>query len=580
MQTVTAAVRRLADVDAEVALIDARGETLARPWRALHAGGRRVAGGLHALGVRPGERVALMFDTSEELLHALLGCWLLGAVPTPVYPPVRLGRLAEWTARTAAMLDLAEARALLLPARALPWVGDLVARARLPLGVRTLAGLPRAEPPEPAVAADALGLVQFSSGTTGAPKAVALTHGALVAQVRCIASGILAAYPDYAATGVGCGWLPLYHDMGLIGLFLTPLLFGRPVALMSPQRFLAQPAAWLDAIAAHGATVSAAPSFAYALCAERVTDEQIARLDLSRWRVALNGAEPIHADTMRRFAARLAPAGFDPAAMTPVYGLSEAALAVTFSSVARPFTATRFDRAALARGEARPAPDDEPDAMELVSCGHPLPGCAVEVRVDGAAAHGRVGRLWVRSPSLLRGYLGDEAATAAVLVDGWLDTGDRALLHDGALYLLGRDRDVLILRGENHDPTPLERAVDALPGARAGCAAAVSFRPEDHPTEVLVLLVEHARDASDALRRDLAARAARRVAELTGLQPDWVEVLPPGALPRTSSGKIRRQEALRRLQEGSLGAPDPVNRRFLAARALASGVGWARRWLR
>jgi acyl-CoA synthetase (AMP-forming)/AMP-acid ligase II len=313
--------------------------------------------------------------------------------------------------------------------------------------------------------------------------------------------------------------------------------------------------------------VSAAPNFAYALCVERVNDDDLIGVDLSAWRIALNGAESVSPVVMRTFAERFARNGFRPQALTPVYGLSEAALAVTFSNIDSEFRATKFDSDHLAtRGEAV-----ESDAgTELVSVGQPLPGFEIEIRDDGVALDdGRVGRLHVRGPSIMNGYLERPTATAAVLVDGWLDTGDLGFVHNGQLYLTGRAKDVLIVRGRNHAPQDVEQSVDPVVGVRTGCSIAVTWANQDAATERLLVLVERARGSSRP--DDQVADGCRRaILAATGLHADDVVIVGSGTLPRTSSGKLRRAEALRQFCNGELRSPDPVNAVRLARAAWRS----------
>ncbi len=543
-------------------------------WPDVLASAREVCGGLRALGVRPGERVGLIFATSPEFFAAFFGAVLAGAVPVPLYPPVRLGRIEEYHGRTATMLRAASARLVLAEGRVRRVLGETVRRAAPALGCLSLEKLPvgRAQPVRRAP--EDLAMVQFSSGTTVAPKPVALSHRAVLTQARLILGAITAAWPEGRGLAhTGTCWLPLYHDMGLIGCVFPALLHPSTLTLLGPELFVARPASWLRAISRWGSTVSPAPNFAYALCADRIRDEQLDGVDLSSWRVAMNGAEPVAPETLRRFVRRFAKWGLRPEALTPVYGLSEAALAVSFAPLRRPFTSAHFDREALAGGRAVPSDD----GVELVSLGEPLPGFELSIRDgDTALEGGRVGRLWIRGPSLMRGYLDRPEDTARVLRGDWLDTGDLGFVHRGALYLTGRAKDVLILRGRNYAPQEVEQAAEGLPGLRAGCAAAASWRPEGADREALALFVEHREDASAAQIEALPAAAAAAVLEATGLRCDLVLALPPGTLPRTSSGKIRRAETLRRHLEGDLRPPKRVTPIYLAGVLARSGLAWMR----
>ncbi len=553
--------------------IDAQEREERLSWATVRDRALRAAGALHAQGVRPGDRVVLVLPTCPQFMDAFFGCTLLGAVPVPVYPPVRLGRLEEYYDRTAAMLRAVDAVALVSDARVRRLLGQVVARARPRLGVISAEEL-SAGPAHAPVAArpDQLCMVQFSSGTTVDPKAVGLTHGAVLANVEALIEQILRVEPEVPG---GASWLPLYHDMGLIGCLFPAVYHPGPLALISPEIFLLKPALWLRAIARHRATVSPAPNFAYGLVLERVRDEDLAdvdgrgtRCDLSSWGMALNGAEPIAPRTLRAFRERFAAWGLRPEALTPVYGLSEASLAVTFSDPLTPFRTVRFERGSLAQGEARPASEQQPAerAVEMVSVGRPLTGFQVQIRSrEGALLpEAALGHIHVAGPSLTSGYLNRDESPVR---EGWLDTGDLGFLMDGELYITGRAKDVLILRGRNHAPQEIEHAVDAVEGVRTGCAAAVAELSEEG--ERLLVFVE-VREPTPTLAED----CRKAVLGSTGLDPGLVVLLEAGTLPRTSSGKIRRAETLRRWQSGELLPPKKVTPWLLAGALARSALGY------
>jgi len=532
-------------------ILDRRGRPEERSWAAVRDSALQVAGRLIKLGVRPGERVILVFPTGFAFFDAFFGCVLAGAVPTPVYPPVRLGRMAEYHARTARMIELASARLVLTDRTVRRVLGRTAELARPELGVRLLEDLPEASEATREVEPHDLAMVQFSSGTTVDPKPVALSHAAVMAQAETLVEELLRGW-DEPTMGIqaGVSWLPLYHDMGLIGCVFPALCHPGDLTLMGPEVFITKPARWLQALSTYKGTISPAPNFAFALCVERIRDEELEGVDLSSWRVALNGAEPVAPHVLRAFTERFERWGLPATALTPVYGLSEASLAVTFSPIARPFQTRRFGREALAKGRAVP----EPEGVEMPSLGKPLEG--FELRIGQGLAEGAVGKVWARGPSLMTGYLDRPELTDEVLVEGWLDTGDLGFLLDGELYLSGREKDILILRGRNHAPHPLEQAVDAVAGVRTGCAAACTTRPEGQDGERLLLFVEHAQGARSL---GLGQGCIDAVVAATGLRPDLVVVLEPGTLPRTSSGKIRRREALRQWEAGTLQPPDKVH---------------------
>jgi len=548
--------------DAGLRLLDRQERARWFPWSEILRRARRVAGGLQNSGVVRGDRVALVYPTCVDFFDAFFGVLLAGAVPVPLYPPVRLGRLEEYDGRTAAMLRAVQARMVLADRRVRRLLGPAIEEAGPILGCQTTASLTDSALQTLAPNVDDLALVQFSSGTTFDPKPVALSHRAVVAQTE----RLNAFWPD--GNGVihgGASWLPLYHDMGLIGCVFPALERPAVLTLLPPELFVARPAAWLRAISRHGATVSPAPNFAYGLCVDKIRDEEMDGVDLSSWRVALSGAEPVAPRALRAFQDRFSKWGFRSDALTPVYGLSEAALAVTFSPVERPLAAS--DRAV-----------EDASGVEIVSLGRPLPGFELRIvdRDRRDVQPNRLGRVLVRGPSMMEGYLGRVRATAEVLRDGWLDTGDLGFLAEGELYLSGRAKDVLILRGRNHSPVEVEHAVDRVEGVRVGCTAAVSYLPEDADTEMLVVLVESSHGVLPERFPQIADAAVRAVRAATGLEPDHVEVLEAGTLPRTSSGKIRRHEALRRWRAGELGASSPVTVLRLAGALVRSKMAMAR----
>ena len=541
-------------------------------WSDVRTRAGRVCGSLRRLGIKHGERVALIYPTGPEFFDAFFGILLAGAVPVPLYPPVRLGRLAEYHERTARMLGAVDAR-LVLADR---WVGRILGRtialARPALGCRSLDELEQSTLGPVDVAADDLALVQFSSGTTVDPKPVALSHRALLAQTLALNSF----WPERSTQAqTGVSWLPLYHDMGLIGCVLPALERPATLTLIPPEVFVARPAVWLQVISRYRATISPAPNFAYGLCVAKITDEELEGVDLGSWRVALNGAEPVAPGVLRAFVKRFEPYGFSAEALTPVYGLSEAALAVTFSGLHKIFTTTRFDRHGLA---AEGTAEANPDGIELVSVGRPLPGFDIRIVDDDRkeVSSNHVGRVQVRGPSLMEGYLGCPEATARVLKDDWLDTGDLGFQHEDELYLTGRAKDLLILRGRNHAPSEVEQAVDAVEGVRTGCAVAVSHLEEDAEGEVLLVFVEVRGGTSGGSYHDIGLACTQAILAATGLQADRVVILEPGTLPRTSSGKLRRQETLRLHLCGELTPANPVTPLRVAGAMAQSAVAYAR----
>jgi 1-acyl-sn-glycerol-3-phosphate acyltransferase len=530
-----------------------------------------VAGGLREQGVRRGETVALMLPTGLDFLRSFQGVLLAGGVPVPIYPPARLDRLQEYTLRQAAILADAGARILITIERALPVASLLRSRAPSLRHVTTAQALAEgaAGSAAPAGSATDAALIQYTSGSTGQPKGVLLTHANLLANIKAIAAG-LALRP----TDVGVSWLPLYHDMGLIGSWLFCLYHGIPIEIQSPLAFLARPERWLWAIHRRRATLSAGPNFAYELCARKVPDAALEGLDLGSWRCALNGAEPVNPDTLERFAKRFARYGFAREALLPVYGLAESSVALCFPPSGRgPRIDTIARRPFESEDRAEPAPAGEPQPLRFASVGAPLPGHEARV-VDESGAElpeRRVGRLVFRGPSATPGYFGKPEATRAItLAGGWLDSGDLAYRAGGELYIAGRLKDLIIKAGRNLVPQEIEEAAE-VEGVRKGCVAAFGVAQQAQGTESLVVVAE-TRVTDEAARERLAGAVTQAVAAALDLPPDVVVLAPPGAVPKTSSGKIRRGAARELYLRGQLGrAPRTSPGQWLRLAAALAG---------
>ena len=510
-----------------------------------------VAGGLREDGIAPGDMVALMLPTGFDFLRAFQGILLAGAVPVPIYPPVRLDRLEEYAERQTAILANAEVKSLITIDRArgvasllkpkvptlkrVTTAGDLAGRG-------AAVGQPAGKGSDPA-------FIQYTSGSTGRPKGVLLTHDNLLANIRAIGRGL-----DVQPTDVGVSWLPLYHDMGLIGTWLFCMHQGLPVDIQSPLSFLARPERWLWAIHERRATLSPAPNFAYELCVRRIPDHAIEGLDLSSWRVALNGAEPVSPDTLERFAQRFERYGFRRGTMMPVYGLAENSVALAFPPVGRGPRVASVAREPFER-DGIATPSDEPGALRFVSVGTALPEHEVRLVDEAGApvAEGRVGRLHFKGPSMTSGYYRQPEATAAMTREGgFLDSGDLAFALDGEIHIAGRSKDLIIKGGRNLIPQEVEEVVADVPGVRRGCVVAFGVPHPTLGTESLVVVAETR--ATDAKKRDtIAAAVIEALTTAIGMPPDAVELVPPGAVPKTSSGKIQRQATRELYRTGGLG---------------------------
>jgi 1-acyl-sn-glycerol-3-phosphate acyltransferase len=539
-----------------------------------------VAGGLAERGVGKGDAVALMLPTGADFLRAFQGILIAGSVPVPIYPPVRLDRLEEYAARQSAILADAGARVLVTVDRAAAVARVLQTGAPALRAVVTVADLMAAGASWPALEGAGMdpAFIQYTSGSTGQPKGVLLTHDNLLANIRAITAA-MEVRPD----DVGASWLPLYHDMGLIGSWLFCLHAGLPIAIQSPLAFLSRPERWLWAIHTRRATLSGAPNFAYELCVRKVPEAALQGLDLSSWRCALNGAEPVSPDTLERFARRFAPYGFRREALMPVYGLAENSVALCFPPVGRGPVVRRVARGPFERdGRAEPAADDDPGALRFVSVGRFVADHEVKI-VDDAGAElpdRAVGRLVFRGPSMTPGYFQKPEATAAVMLPGgWMDSGDLAFRADGEVHITGRRKDLIIKAGRNLVPQEIEEVVASVEGIRKGCVAAFGVDRPELGTESLVVVAE-TRAAEAAERGRIEAAVLDRVAGALGLPPDVVCLVPPGAVPKTSSGKIRRAAARDLYTSGALGRPPraPARQRLrLLAAAARHAAGAAAR---
>ncbi|RKG94155.1 condensation domain-containing protein [Corallococcus terminator] len=547
------------DARAFVFLDDGESEGGSLTYAELQRRTLEVGGMLQEAGAR-GERVLLLFPPGLDYLVAFLGCLQAGAVAVPAYPPDP-ARLARTLPRLEALTADAQVRFVLAPsfirdmAQGLFEQSGALARASW-LAIEDAAHGHAGAWKAPDTTPDTVAFLQYTSGSTGSPRGVVLTHGNLLHNSQAIQRCF-----QHDADSVGVIWLPPYHDMGLIGGILQPLFVGFPVVLMSPMDFLARPLRWLQAVSRYRATTSGGPNFAYELCVRKATPEQVAALDLRSWRLAFNGAEPIHPATLERFRDTFAPAGFRPEAMYPCYGLAEGTLIASGKAAALPLLRA-FRKDALADNEAVPVAATEPGALQLVGCGVRLPDQELLI-VDPTRRlplpEGKVGEVWLRGPSVAQGYWNRPEETAesfqarradAPTEGPYLRTGDLGFLREGELFVSGRLKDLIIVRGRNHHPHDLERtAVASHPALRPGCSAA--FGVQTHGAERLVLVQEvDTRKAFDATECARGLREA--VVREHGVQLDEVVFIEPGSLPKTSSGKVQRRATRAAWLEGQL----------------------------
>ena len=521
---------------------DPRG-TLVRPYpfRELRADALAAARRLIARGIAPGERVALVAETSPEFAALFFGAIYAGAWPVPLPLPTSFGGRDSYIDQLSVQLKSCDPRLLLYPGE----LGGMAAEAASEAGVEGLdwdsfgeedapeAALPQLRP-------DDIAYLQYSSGSTRFPHGVAITHRALLSNLAAHSHGMEVVDSDRCVS-----WLPWYHDMGLVGCLLSPVANQVSTDYLKTEDFARRPLAWLDLVSRNeGTTLSYSPTFGYDICARRIgSQSKVAeRFDLSRWRVAGNGADMIRPDVMQAFVDAFADAGFSARAFLPSYGLAEATLAVSIMPPGEGIVVELVEETLLAGGGT--ARRDRPQRYRaIVNCGKPARGMEVQIRdEDGAALPDRaIGKLYARGPSIMVGYFRDEEATAACLsADGWLDTGDMGYLSDGYVYIVGRAKDMIIINGKNHWPQDIEWAVEQLPGFKAGDIAAFSITTPGGEETPAVLV--QCRTSDVAERERLREEIRDRVRAITGMNC-VVELVPPRTLPRTSSGKLSRAKA-------------------------------------
>jgi fatty-acyl-CoA synthase len=534
------------------------------------------AGALQALGLGKGDRVGVIIVEPEDFVLTFLAAIRVGVIPVPLYPPLSLGNLDAYADRTARILESAGAKLLVTSARLqnllwsqvdkVPTLDRLVVAEQLKRHAR---------PPEyPEITPEDIAFLQYTSGSTSDPKGVIVTHDNLVANIRCIVGG-LDLTPE---TDTGVSWLPLYHDMGLIGFVLVTIWRGVNTVFIPTVRFIRRPWCWLETIHRHRGTISFAPNFAYALVTRKCTPEQMAAWDLSCVKAFGCGAEPIHPETAEAFLAQFGEhCGLPESSFLPAYGMAEYTLAISFKPLKERFGVHRVDGARFPdEGVAHPPADGAP-VLTHVSCGPAFPDHEIAVLDENnrPVPEGVEGELCLRGPSVSPGYFQDPEQTAATFRDGWLHTGDLGYLHRGHVYVTGRIKDLIILKGRNLHPQSIEWVASEVPGVRKGNVVAFS-RPGGGDGEEVVVALETREQDTEAVA-DAVAKAVNKALTISVAD---VVCLPPGALPKTSSGKLQRRKtraqylAARLGSEGSRSADSAADRVTLA-RHMASSI-WSR----
>ena len=538
---------------AHIVFIDDTAGPVQMSFGELHAAASAVAAGLVQRGVQPQETVAIMLPTGREFFAAFYGALYARAIPVPLYPPARPSQIEIHLRRIGGILANCEARTLITfeGARSVAHLlRSLNSKLQAIITVAE-ASVPCTGFAVPAVKPGDIAFLQYTSGSTGQPKGVVLTHANLLSNLSAMQRVTGVTVADRFVS-----WLPLYHDMGLIGSCMGALVYGFPLVLMSPFAFLSHPVRWLRTIERYRATITAAPNFAYEICVDKIPAEELAGLDLGALRLAFNGAEAVSPHTITRFVERFSAYGLRPSALMPVYGLAECALGLTFPPPERGPRIDHIEREVFLRtGIARHSDRPEPQAQAVVSCGRALPGHSIRiVDTDGTPLAERTqGRIQFQGPSATRGYFKNPTETARLFDGNWLDSGDLGYLAEGELYVTGRAKDIIVRGGHNIHPQELEEAIGRLPEVRSGGVVAFPATDPRRGTERIVILVE-TRAQQPTARTDLTARINHLAVDLIGLPVDEVVLVPPRTVLKTSSGKVRRAACREAYEQGHLGA--------------------------
>ncbi|AZI36431.1 putative acyl-CoA synthetase [Caenibius tardaugens NBRC 16725] len=528
---------------------DPRGN-LARvyPYSELRDDARAMARRLVARGIRPGERIALIAETGVDFAALFCGAVYAGAWPVPLPLPTSFGGKDNYIDQLAVQLASSDPQMLLFPAEITEMAGAAAARQGCDgVTYEDFRASPAADSALPEQQTDDICYLQYSSGSTRFPHGVAVTHKALLNNLAGHSIGMKLEPDDRCVS-----WLPWYHDMGLVGCLLSPIANQVSTDYLKTEDFARRPLAWLDMISRNpGTTLSYSPTFGFDICARRISSQSHVseRFDLSRWRIAGNGADMIRPDVMQGFVNAFAEAGFKATSFLPSYGLAEATLAVT---IMPPGEGIRVELVEEERLSGTPRDLSRPARYRaIVNCGKAVKDMALEIRGENGKPKGdhQIGKVWCKGPSVMHSYFRDPVATEECLVDGWLDTGDMGYMADGYLFIVGRAKDMIIINGKNHWPQDIEWAVEQLPGFNHGDIAAFSVET-DNGEEAPAVLV-HCRVSDEDKRVELRDQIRDKVRSITGMNC-VVELVPPRTLPRTSSGKLSRAKAKKLYLSGEI----------------------------
>ncbi|MEO7331787.1 MAG: fatty acyl-AMP ligase [Minicystis sp.] len=544
----------------------------------------RYGGALQSLGAKKGDKVALILPDNADFVFAFLGAIRAGIVPVPIYPPTGLGKLTGYLENTLHIVARSGATILVTNAEIKRMLGTIQAQVpelKKVVAIESIRAM-REELKPVKVALDDTCFLQFTSGSTSKPKGVILTHENLAANVRAIMQLGLGVR-DSVDSGVS--WLPLYHDMGLIGFVIAPLYHVNTITFLPPLLFLKRPARWLETVSRHRGSISFGPNFAYALCVKRIKEAEVQHLDLSSWRVAGCGAEPIRAENLRAFADKFAPIGFSEKAFVCCYGMAESTLAISFSKAGTGVHTDTVDGAALwSEGRANLVAEGTPGAVLIVECGSAFEGHEVQTFAptdetsETPLGDREVGELRLRGPSVTPGYYNEPEKTQEAFAGGWLRTGDLGYLAGGKVFICGRSKELIIVNGRNYYPQDLEWEASKVSGVRKGNVIAFGTLKPHNDRERVVIAFETTVTVEPE-RATLKGEVRRVVQQALGLTVDDVLPLPVGVLPKTSSGKLQRAKTRELYESGVLldrGSAREVDPLEVARELARSQIGYFR----